>query len=258
MSERNQNIDNEIVYGRNAVTELLRSDNGVDTLFLSSDENDAANAYLVALAKEKGAVIKRVHPQKLSKLCMSERHQGVAVQCTLCVYRELDDLFQLAHDRGEAPFFLIADGVEDPHNLGAIIRTCECAGVHGIIIPERRGCRITSAVFRASAGACSHMLIHRAKNLASAMQTIKKRGVFCYCADMDGDSCYQTDLTGACALVIGSEGFGPSRLIKAQCDGVVSLPLKGQVNSLNASVAAGLLVYEAVRQNLVKQGGGGR
>ncbi len=250
------NSECDLIYGKNAVTELLKSKNSVDTVYISIDDSEPFCAYIIALAKQKDAVVKRIHPMKLSKLCGSDRHQGVAAQCTLCEYCELDDIFKAAADKGEKPFIFIADGIEDPHNLGAIIRTCECAGVHGIIIPERRGCHITTAVFRASAGACSHMLIHRAKNLVSAIEEIKDRGVFCYCADMDGYSCYSTNLTGACAIVVGSEGFGPTKLVKERCDAVVSLPLRGEINSLNASVAAGLLVYEVVRQNIAADKGG--
>ncbi len=247
MENAQKRFDNDIVCGKNAVAEILKSDVPVDTVFVSSPD-DKFVSYIVSLAKQRGAAIKRVPPAKLENLCGSDRHQGVALRCSMCSYCELDDIFLKADSAHEPPFIVVSDGVEDPHNLGAIIRTCECAGVHGIIIPERRGCGITPAVVRASAGACGHVGIHRAKNIAACIDEIKKRGVFCYCADMDGESCYDTDLTGAVALVIGSEGFGPSRLVKQKCDGVVSLPMKGMINSLNASVAAGIVIYETVRQ----------
>lgn len=242
------NPDDGIVFGKNAVTEILKSDMRVDTLFISNESDDRALSYLAALAKERGAVVKQIHPIKLQKLCGSERHQGVALQCALCEYCELDDLFELAKTRGEDPFFIVLDGVDDPHNVGAIIRTAECAGAHGVIIPRRGGCAITASVVRASAGACAHVKIVRASNIAGEIREIKKRGVFCYCAEADGESCYDADLRGAAVLVIGSEGFGASRLVRELCDRTVSLPLMGELSSLNASVAAGVLMYEIVRQ----------
>ncbi len=247
MANSEKNTDDGLVFGKNPVIEILKSGAQVDSVYISTDDEKIAS-YIISLAKQKNAVVKRIHPNKLEKMCGSDRHQGVAARCSLCSYCELDDIFNAAELEGKPPFIAICDGVEDPHNLGAIIRTCECAGVHGVVIPERRGCGITPAVVRASAGACGHVKIHRAKNLASCIDEIKKRGVFCYYADMDGVCCYDADLTGAVALVIGSEGFGPSRLVKQKCDGVVSLPLKGKINSLNASVAAGIVIYETVRQ----------
>ncbi len=251
--EINEQQKNEVVFGKNAVTELIKSAESVDTLFVSGDAGDKSISYIVSLAKEKGAVVKQVHPAKLQKLCGSDKHQNVAVFATICDYCELEDIFNRAKERGEAPFILIADGIEDPHNLGAIIRTAECVGAHGIIIPKRHGCSVTSSVHRTSAGAVSHILIMRAVNLASTIREIKEKGVFCYCADADGESCYRTDMTGACALVVGSEGFGVSRLTRDLCDVVVSLPMKGEINSLNASVAAGVLMYEIRRQRDIKE-----
>ncbi len=243
-----------IVYGKNAVTELIKAAQTVDTLYICRQDDKSLN-YIAALAKEKGAVVKNIPPAKLEKLCGSDRHQGVAAVCAACEYCELEDLFDAAALSGEPPFLLIADGVEDPHNLGAIIRSAECAGVHGVIIPKRGGCAVTTAVYRASAGAASHMHIMRATNLAAVVREIKQRGVFCYCADGAGESCYKSDLTGACALVIGSEGFGVSRLLRELCDITISLPQLGKVNSLNASVAAGVLMYEIRRQRLAQTGG---
>ena len=242
---------NEIISGKNAVTEFLKSDGRADVLYVTSEDDDSYR-YIISLAKEAGAVVKKIHPQKLSRLCGGERHQGVALSCTLCEYKDIDYVFEYAAQTGRPPFLIIADGIEDPHNLGAIIRTAECAGAHGVVIPKRRGCPVTAAVFRASAGACGHIPIVRASNLASEIREIKKRGVFCYGADMDGETCYDTDITGATALVIGSEGFGVSRLVKDLCDKVIALPLLGQLNSLNASVAAGIVMYEYVRQNMGK------
>ncbi|MEG1557581.1 MAG: 23S rRNA (guanosine(2251)-2'-O)-methyltransferase RlmB [Oscillospiraceae bacterium] len=241
--------DGELVFGKNAVTELLRSGAAVDTLYLTCDETDKVGAYLASLAKENGAVVKHIHPQKLTKICGSDRHQGVAVRCIMCDYCTIEDIVAVAKERKEKPFIIVTDGIEDPHNLGAIIRTAECAGAHGVILQKRRGCSVTATVHRASAGACSHIKISRVTNLAAAINQLKELGIFFYCADMDGEYCCDVDMTGATALVVGSEGFGVSRLTKELCDKVVSLPIMGEVGSLNASVAAGALIYEIVRQN---------
>lgn len=240
--------EDEILYGKNAVIEFLKSGGRADTLYLSTEADEQTYKHIIAHAKEVGAVVKKVHPIKLEHLCNSSRHQGVALACTLCEYCEIEDLFACAQRMGAPPFLVIADGIEDPHNLGAIIRTAECAGAHGIVIPKRHGCAVTAAVHRASAGACSHLPIARVSNLASAVRDIKARGVFVYCAEADGQLCYDVDLTGAIAIVVGSEGFGVSRLIRDLCDGTIKIPMYGAINSLNASVAAGVLLYEVVRQ----------
>lgn len=240
--------ENGVVFGKNAVYETLKSGVKADTLFLSSEADDRAVSHIIALARERGAVVKTLHPLKLQKIAGSERHQGVALQCALCEYCSSDDMLELAAQRGEAPLLVLLDGVDDPHNVGAIIRTAECAGAHGVIIPKRGGCGITPAVVRASAGACAHMKIARVSNLASEIRELKKRGIFCYCAEADGEPCWRADLTGPAALVVGSEGFGVSRLARELCDKTISLPLQGKTASLNASVAAGILVYEILRQ----------
>ncbi len=250
--ESGPEADSQVVYGRNSVIEALKSAEAADTLYLAQGGGERQDSYIAALAKQKGAVVKTVHPRKLAKLCGTEHHQGVALVCAVCTYSTLDELFAVAAARGEQPLFIVADGIADPHNLGAIIRTAECAGAHGVVIPSRGACAVTSAVHRASAGACSHVKIARVGNLAAAVREMKKRGVFFYCADMQGASCYSTDMTGPAALVVGSEGFGVSRLVRELCDVTVSLPIRGQVNSLNASVAAGVLVYEMVRQRMEK------
>lgn len=236
------------IYGKNAVAELLKSGGSVDTIYVASS-NDKSLSYIVSLAKETGAVVKVVPASKLVQLCNSEKHQGVVASASLCEYKELEYIFSYAEQTARPPFIVIADGIEDPHNLGAIIRTAVCAGAHGVIIPQRRGCSVTAAAYKASAGACSHIPIVRVVNLAAAIRDIKSRGVFCYCADAAGDLCYDVDLTGAAALVVGSEGSGVSRLVRELCDKTIRLPMLGQVNSLNASVAAGVLMYEFVRQN---------
>lgn len=237
-----------VIFGKNAVAETLRSGVAADTLFISLDADEKSLAHITALARERGAVIKKIHPVKLEKICGSQRHQGVALLCSLCEFCEVADMLELAREKDEQPLIIILDGVEDPHNVGAIIRTAECAGAHGVIIPKRGGCGITPAVVRASAGACAHMPIARVSNLASEIRELKKQGVFCYCAEADGELCYTADLTGPAAIVVGSEGFGASRLVRELCDKTVSLPLHGEINSLNASVAAGILMYEFVRQ----------
>lgn len=245
--------EEDLIYGRNSVTERLRRCERADTLYLCKEEGDRALAYIAALAREKGAVVKEVHPARMAKLCGSERHQGVALLCPLCDYCSVESIFDEARRRGEAPLFVVVDGIEDPHNLGAIIRSAACLGAHGVLIPKRRSCTITPTVHRASAGAVSAVRIARVGNLAAELRELKKRGVFCYCADMDGAPCAQIDLTGAAALVVGSEGFGVSRLVRELCDFTVRIPMTGTINSLNASVAAGILLYEFARQRSEKE-----
>jgi len=237
-----------LLYGRNVVTEFLKAGRHADVLYISSETDEKTASYFKALSAGSGAVIKSVPQLKLNKICGSDRHQGVAVSASFCEYVTLDDILKKAQESGQPPFIVIADGIEDPHNLGAVLRTAECAGVHGVIIPKRGGVGVNATVHRTSAGACSHIAIARVSNIASAVRELKKRGVFCYCADMDGACCFSSDLTGAVALIIGSEGFGVSRLVKDLCDGSVSLPMYGSVNSLNASAAASALIYEIVRQ----------
>ena len=204
----------------------------------------------MALAKEKKTVVKQIPSIKLDHLCGNSRHQGIAASASFCEYVSMKEILDYANEKGESPFLVLTDGIEDPHNLGAIIRTAECAGVHGIIIPKRGNVGVNATVHRASAGACSHLRIARVSNLSNAIRELKKSGVFVYCADMNGANCYRSDLSGPIALVIGSEGFGVSRLVKDLCDAAVSLPLYGEVNSLNASAAASALIYEVVRQRL--------
>ena len=247
-SRENREAENGIVYGRNSVVELLKSDSPVDTVYISSDLQDKLASYYIALAKEKKATVKRVPAVKMEFICGDSHHQGVAASASFCEYCSVDDIIWFAEEKGESPFIILTDGIEDPHNLGAIIRTAECAGVHGIIIPKRGNVAVNATVHRSSAGACSHMKIARVSNLSNEIRQLKKKGIFFYCADMDGANCYKTDLRGPIGLIIGSEGFGVSRLVKELCDATVSLPMYGQVNSLNASAAASALIYEVVRQ----------
>lgn len=238
----------DIIAGRNAVTEALKAGRAIDSLYVQRGERSGGLQALIAKAKEAGATIKEADPKKLEHLCGGANHQGVVAVAAVKEYATVEDLFQRAQERGEPPFFVICDELEDPHNLGAVIRTAECAGAHGVIVPKRRSVGLTYAVGKASAGAVEHLPVARVNNLASLLEELKQRGLWVYAADMDGAPWCQTDFTGPVALVIGSEGKGVGRLVKEKADFVVSLPLKGNINSLNASVAAGILCYEVSRQ----------
>ena len=202
---------------------------------------------LLARCREQGVLIKEVDTRKLDAVC-GPHHQGIAAVAACKQYATLDDLFAAAEQKGEPPFFVICDELNDPHNLGAIARSAEAAGAHGVIIPKHRSAGLTSTVYKASAGAVEYMPIARVGNISDTIKTLKKRGVWVYGLDMDGDMWCQTDLTGPLALVVGSEGAGIGRLVREQCDGLLSLPMAGRINSLNASVACGIALYEAARQ----------
>lgn len=249
----------QIIAGRNAVNEALRSGRTIDVLYIArdalragTDAQDAPSAKglraLAAKARAAGAVIKEADNRKLDGLCGGAVHQGVVASAAVKEYVTVDEILNLAQQRGEAPFIIIADELEDPYNLGAILRTAECAGAHGVIIPKRRSVGLTYAVGKASAGAVEYMPVARAVNIAATIEDLKKRGVWIYAADMDGQPWCSVDYSGPCALVIGSEGSGVGRLVKEKSDFVISLPLKGKINSLNASVACGILCYEVARQ----------
>ena len=249
--DHNDSRETTIVYGKNAVTELLRQGDGVDTVYLAEGLSPAVANYYTALAKEAGAAIKRVHAAKLRGMCGTENHQGVAAYASAVEYATLEDLLANAAARGEDPLILLADGVEDPHNLGAMIRTALLAGAHGIVIPKRGGAQVTPIVAKTSAGASMVLPIARVANIGEAVRRLKEKNVFVYAADMEGPAMYQQNLTGPLALVLGSEGKGVSPLVKKLCDGLVSLPMsqhRAGVDSLNVSVAAGVLMYEVVRQ----------
>ena len=219
--------DSTIVYGKNAVTELLKSGAAVDTVFVQDTMNAAQAGYYTAIAREAGAVVKRVHAAKLRGMCGTEGHQGVAAWAASVDYVSLDDLLAEAARRGEPPFLLLADGVEDPHNLGAIIRTALLCGAHGVVIPRRGGVPVTPTVLKSSAGAAARLPVARVANIGEAVRRLKAQNVFVYCADMDGRPAFQQNLTGPIALVAGSEGSGVSPLVKSLCDGVLSLPMAG-------------------------------
>ena len=238
----------DLIAGRNAIAEALRAGRAIDSLYVQRGERSGALQALVKKAKEAGVTIKEADPKKLDYLCGGANHQGVVAVAAVKEYATVEDLFRRAQEKDEPPFFVVCDELEDPHNLGAILRTAECAGAHGVIIPKRRSVGLTYAVGKASAGAVEYLPVARVGNLPSLLEELKARGLWIYAADMDGSPWCQTDFTGPTALVIGSEGRGVGRLVKEKADFVVSLPLKGNINSLNASVAAGILCYEVARQ----------
>ena len=237
----------DIISGRNAVGEALRSGRAIDSVWVARGDRTGSIGMLLAKCKEQGIPVKEVDSRKLDALC-GPHHQGIAAIAACKEYVTVEDLLKIAADRGEPPFLVVCDELEDPHNLGAILRTCECVGVHGVIIPKRRSVGLTSAVYKASAGAVEYVPVARVSKLADTLRGLKKQGVWVYGLDMDGTTWCRTDLTGGLALVVGSEGHGMSRIVREQCDGVLSLPMKGQISSLNASVACSVLLYEAARQ----------
>ncbi len=247
-SKDRENTD--LIIGRNAVTEALRSDRSIDTLLVIRGEKSGSLSKIIAQCKEKGIVIKEVDKKKLDFMCPKGNHQGVVAYAAVHEYASVDDIFALAEERGEEPFIIICDELEDPHNLGAVIRTAECTGAHGVIIPKRRNASLSWAVGKASAGAVEYVPVARVGNLAATIDELKERGLWVYCADMDGQNWCETDFKGAVALIVGSEGKGVGRLIKEKSDFTVSLPMRGRITSLNASVAAGVLMYEVARQRL--------
>lgn len=252
--EPEEGADKTLICGRNAVTEALKSGANIDTLFVSRSGGGSLPK-ISAMASEQGIPVKQVDDRKLDNMCRGAAHQGCAAMLGCAEYSSIDEIFAYAEEKGEPPFIIICDEIEDPHNLGAIIRTAETAGAHGIIIPKRRSASLGFTVHKTSAGAASWVKVARVPNLAAAVKDLKERGVWVYGTDMSGSDVYSTDLTGALALVIGSEGFGMSRLMRESCDFLISIPMYGKINSLNASVAAGICMYEAVRQRRDKKEG---
>lgn len=236
-----------LIIGRNAVTEALRSGRAIDSLLVAKGERGGSIGRIIAQCRENGVVIKETDKRKLDKLCGGENHQGVAAWAAVHEYSDVGDILENARSRGEQPFIIICDEIEDPHNLGAIIRTADACGAHGIIIPKRRGVALTYAVGKVSAGAVEYVPVARVANLPSLIDELKEKGFWIYGADMDGTRWDEQDYSGAVALVVGSEGKGISRLVREKCDFIVSLPMKGKINSLNASVAAGILMYEIAK-----------
>ncbi|MDP4119482.1 MAG: 23S rRNA (guanosine(2251)-2'-O)-methyltransferase RlmB [Bacillota bacterium] len=253
MEEKQERSFQDIIIGRNCVTEAFKSGRNIDSILIARGSTKGSLSVLLAKAKEKGIPIKEVDTKKLDFMCNHGSHQGVIAVCAYAEYSSIDDIFAKAAEKNEPPLIVILDEIEDPHNLGAIIRTAECAGAHGVIILKRHGAGLTFTVYKASAGALAYMPVVRVTNLASTIDELKKKGVWIYGADMGGEDYKKCDLKGAAAVVIGNEGKGIGRLIKEKCDIVLSLPLKGNINSLNASVAAGILLYEFAYQRTYSQ-----
>lgn len=241
--------ENGAVIGRNAVRELLRSERPVDKLFVQRGERTGSIVVLVAQAVERGIPVIEVEKAKLDAIADFAPHQGVIAFAAEKEYCTVEDILQIAKERNEAPLIVLCDGVTDPYNLGAIIRCAECCGAHGLIIPKRRAAGLTPLVTKASAGAIEHLAIAKVANIASTVELLKKQGVWVYAAEADGTFLSRTDLSGPCAIVMGSEGEGVSQLVRKTCDGVISIPIYGKVNSFNVSTAAAIILAEAARQH---------
>lgn len=238
-----------MIEGRNAVIEAFRSGKTIDKLYVLDGCQDGPVMTIKREAKKQNCLIKFVNKERLDQLSETGKHQGVIAVVAAYEYAEVEDMLALAREKGEKPFLFLLDGIEDPHNLGAIIRTAHQAGAHGVIIPKNRAVGLTATVARTSAGALNYTMVAKVTNLAVTIEELKKEGLWFVCADMDGEPMYKVDLKGAIGLVIGSEGDGVSRLVREKCDYKASIPMKGKIDSLNASVAAGVLAYEIVRQN---------
>lgn len=241
---------NNFIFGRNVVKEALTAGREIEYIMISSGKNVGSIRPILGLAKEKKIVIKEVPSKSLDEMSQGIPHQGIAAAISAHQYYSVDDILNEAKQKNEAPFIVIADGLEDPHNLGAIIRTAECAGAHGLIIPKRGAVGLTATVEKTSAGALEHLKVAKVTNLSNTIEYLKSQGLWIFCADMDGRPYFKENLSGPIALVIGSEGAGVSRLVKQKCDVTLSIPLKGNISSLNASVAAGVLMYKILENRL--------
>ena len=244
----------EQIEGRNAVLEAFRSGKCVDKLFILDGCQDGPVRTIAREARKTDTIINYVSKERLDQLSETHAHQGVIAQVAAYDYSTVDEILARAEEKGEAPFLIILDNVEDPHNLGAIIRTANLAGAHGVIIPKRRAVGLTSTVAKTSAGAINYTPVAKVTNIVRTIEELKEKGIWFVCADMGGETMYDLDLTGPMGLVIGNEGEGVSRLVREACDFTASIPMKGDIDSLNASVAAGVLAYEIVRQRLAKEG----
>ena len=239
-----------IIEGRNAIIEAFRAGRSVDKLFIQEHTKEGSMNTLIREAKKTKTLIKYVPKERLDQISETGHHQGAVAFVAAYTYAEIDDLFAKAEEKGESPFFIILDEIEDPHNLGAIIRTANLAGAHGVIVPKNRACGLTATVVKASAGAINYTPIVKVTNIAQTIESLKERGMWFVCADMDGETMYDIDLKGSIGLVIGNECIGVSRLVKEKCDFVARIPMNGDIDSLNASVATGVLAYEIVRQRM--------
>lgn len=238
-----------LIEGRNAVIEALRAGRPLDKVYILKGETDVTLGHIASKARQAGAVVVDADKRKLDSMSVTHAHQGVIALISVKEYVELGDILQIARDRNEAPLIVVCDEITDMHNLGAIIRTAECAGVHGVVIPKRRSAGITAIVAKTSAGAVEHMAVARVANITAALEELKKAGVWVYGTAAEGaDTLWDTDLTGPAAVVIGSEGEGLSRLVRERCDYLISIPMAGKISSLNASVSAGVVLFDALRQ----------
>ena len=236
------------IEGRNAVTEAFRSGKTIDKLYVLDGCHDGAVNTIKTLARKQDTIVSYVAKERLDQMSATGKHQGVIAQAAAYTYAEVEDILQTARDKGEPPFIFVLDEIEDPHNLGAMIRTANLCGAHGVIIPKRRAAGLTATVVKASAGAINYTPVAKVTNIAKTIDELKKQGIWFVCADMEGEVMYRHNLTGPIGMVIGNEGSGVSRLVKERCDYVAAIPMKGDIDSLNASVAAGVLAYEIVRQ----------
>ena len=244
-------LPEDMIIGRNPVTEALKAHKPIDALYVNRGAGGSIGV-IIRLAKDNDIVVKESDERTLSRMCGGASHQGVIALCACAEYADVEDILKASAEKGTKPFIIICDGIEDPHNLGAIIRTAEAAGADGIIIPKRHSAGLSSTVYKTSAGAAGVFPVARVSNIVQCIEELKEKGIWIYGTQMDAPSYTQCDLTGAAALVIGSEGFGMSRLVREKCDFLVSLPMNGRINSLNASVAAGIFMYETVRQRCCK------
>lgn len=243
----------DLVEGRNAVIELLKSDRTIEQIFIAKGKMEGSITKVLGLAKDRKVIVKEVDRKKLDLMSETGAHQGVIAQITPFKYNTVEEMLALAEKRGEAPFIVILDELEDPHNLGSIVRTAELCGVHGIIIPKRRNVGVTATVYKASVGAIEHMKIAKVSNINNVIDELKAKNIWVYGSDIDGeDYSYNTDFGGACAVIIGSEGKGMSKLTKSKCDKLVKIPMVGKINSLNASVAGGIMMYEVLKGRIIK------
>ena len=259
--EQNQNNDQEVypkqredlVEGRNAVIELLKSDKTIEQLFVANGKMEGSINKILGLAKDKGVIVKEVDRKKLDLMSETKAHQGVIAQITPFKYNTVEEILDFAKQKGENPFIVILDELEDPHNLGSIVRTAELCGVHGIIIPKRRNVGVTATVYKSSVGAIEYMKIAKVTNINNTIDELKAKNVWVYGADINGeDYSYETNFDGACAIVIGNEGKGMTKLTKSKCDKLVKIPMVGKINSLNASVAGGIMMYEVLKGRIKK------
>lgn len=240
-----------VIEGRNAVIEALRAGTNIDKIYIARGETDAALGHIASTARGKGIVVVEADRRKLDGMSRTHAHQGVIAMAAVREYASVDDILNAAREKGEAPLIVVCDELSDPHNLGAVIRTAECAGAHGVVIPKRRSAGLTAIVAKTSAGAVAHLPVARVANLTALLTELKDEGLWIFGSASDGTTpLYQADLKGPAAIVIGSEGDGMGRLVREQCDFTVSIPMRGKLNSLNASAAAAILLYEAVRQRL--------